>query len=127
MTFVKEFIGQYGFEVIFGLVSALAAYIGTKIKQKWTDLMDDKTKKNVVETCVKAVEQLYSSMGGKEKLAKAKENIVDMLNVKGIKITEIEMDMLIESVVAELNFNDLRIISENKKEEITNGKDEAVG
>lgn len=127
MTFVKEFIGQYGFEVIFGLVSALAAYIGTKIKQKWTDLMDDKTKKNVVETCVKAVEQLYSSMDGKEKLAKAKENIVDMLNVKGIKITEIEMDMLIESVVAELNFNDLRIISENKKEEITNGKDEAVG
>ena len=57
-----------------------------------------------MRTCVKAVEQLYHDLGGPEKLEKAKEGIEDMLNEKGIPITELEMNLLIEAVVSEFNY-----------------------
>ena len=58
----------------------------------------------MARTCDKAVEQLYHDLGGPEKLEKAQEGIRQMLEEKGIPISALEMDMLIESVVAEFNY-----------------------
>ena len=83
-------------------ITALAGYIGLQIKAMYKKHIDDKTKESVVKTVVKAVKQLYKDLNGEEKLAKAIENITDMLNEKGITVSELEIRMLIESAVEEL-------------------------
>ena len=87
------------------LAGQFAGFFGAAIKSIYQKFVNDKTKKSVVETCVKAVEQLYKDIHGEEKLNKAKESILEMLSEKGISISELEMDMLIESCVAEFNIN----------------------
>ena len=84
--------------------TALASWIGLQIKAVYEKYVNDKTKKAIVRTCVMAAEQLYHHLSGPEKFEKAKEGIVEMLNEKNIPISDLEMDMLIESVVAEFNY-----------------------
>lgn len=103
MNIFKDFVSEYGLLVIYTLLTAIAGFIGTQIKRLYEKHINTDRKRKVVETCVKAVEQLYRDLDGAEKLEKAKENIFAMLTQEGIEITEIEMDMLIESVVAEFN------------------------
>ena len=121
MKVVLEFLSQYGFVFVYTALTAIVGFIGTQIKKIYDRATADDTKREVVETCVKAVEQLYQDLSGTEKLEKAKENIVEILNNKGIAISEIEMDMLIEACVAEFNLAFLAKAKEEKKEEKNNG------
>ena len=113
MKLISEFVNEYGMTIIYAVLTAIAGFIAAQVKKLYQEKIDTEVKKKVVETCVKAVEQLYHDVSGAEKLERAKANIVLILQEKGINITELELDMLIESVVAEFNFYDLRI---DKKE-----------
>ena len=97
-----EFIAEYGTTILYTLVTAIAGYIGIAIKSLYQKYINDRTKERVVITVVKAVKQLYSDLNGEEKLAKAIENISDMLGEKGISVSELEIRMLIESAVSEM-------------------------
>ena len=99
-----ELFATYALPIIAAAVTALAGFLGAQLKSLYQKYINDKTKESVVRTCVKAVEQLYHDLGGPEKLEKAKEGIEDMLNEKGIPITELEMNLLIEAVVSEFNY-----------------------
>ena len=99
-----DFLKDQAFTILSTIILAIIGYIGTQVKKIYEEYINNKTKKHIVETVVKAVEQVYKDLDGPEKLEKAKENIILMLQEKGITITEIELDMLIESVVAEFNF-----------------------
>lgn len=101
MGFIKSFVSEYGMTIIYAALTV----IGVAVKKIYGNHTADDTKKKVVETCVKAVEQIYSDLHGAEKLEKAKENIVAMLQAKEIEISDIEMDMLIEACVSEFNIN----------------------
>lgn len=103
MTIIKNFISQYGVLLIYTALTAVLGFLGSKIKEILKTRDNEETKEKVVKTCVKAVEQLYKELDGTEKLTKAKENILSMLTSKGIEISEIEMDMLIEACVSEIN------------------------
>ena len=81
----------------------LAGFLGTQLQIVWKRIATDKTKKSIARTCVKAVEQLYKDLNGEEKKKKAIGNITKMLKEKGIKITDLEIEMLLESAVAEFN------------------------
>lgn len=109
MSYVLDFLKEYGFTIIYAILTAIAAFIGKQIKNVYQNRVDDKTKREIVETCVMAVEQLYQQLSGSEKLERAKESIVEILETKGIAISTLELDMLIESVVAEFNLYDLKI------------------
>lgn len=102
---VKEFLAQYGMEIISTIVVAIMGFIGICIKNIIKKISDDKTKQQVCKTVVKAVEQMYSDLTGTEKYEKAVENITDMLTEKGISATELEVQMLIESCVKEMKEN----------------------
>ena len=123
MEILSNFISEYGLMILYALLTAVAGFIGSQVKKIYENHVNDETKEKVVATCVKAVEQLYQDLNGEEKLNKAKENIVAMLTTKGIEITDIEIDMLIESCVAELNLDFLtqakkeRMASDSAKEE----------
>ena len=97
-----EFVAEYGTTILYAVVTAIAGYIGIAIKTLYKKYIDDKTKEKVAKTVVKAVKQLYSDLNGEEKLAKAIENISEMLNEKGITASELEIRMLIESAVSEM-------------------------
>lgn len=112
MEFFSNFVSEYGLMILYALLTAFAGFIGAQIKKIYENHVNDETKEKVVATCVKAVEQLYHDLNGEEKLNKAKENIVAMLSTKGIEISDIEIDMLIESCVAEMN---LSFLTEAKK------------
>lgn len=99
-----EVFSTYVLPVIVAVLTALAGYLGTRLKTLYEKYVNDKTKEAVVRTCVKAAEQLYHDLSGAEKLAKAQEGVVEMLNEKGIPISELEMNLLIESVVSEFNY-----------------------
>ena len=99
-----ELFATYALPIIAAAVTALAGFLGAQLKGLYQKYINDKTKESVVRTCVKAVEQLYHDLGGPKKLEKAKEGIEAMLNEKGIPITELEMNLLIEAVVSEFNY-----------------------
>lgn len=97
----KEFITSYGLEIIATLLSAAVTALGAWIGRIYKNKVNDETKRKIVKTCCKAVEQLYKDLSGAEKYNKAVESIVEMLTEKGIKITDIEIKMLIEEVCAD--------------------------
>lgn len=86
-------------------LTALAGYLGSKLKTLCEQRLNDKTKRAVVRTAVRAAEQLYHDLGGPEKLRQAAQGATDMLNEKGISISALELRMMIESVVAEFNYS----------------------
>ena len=99
------------------LVSAVFAFIGTQLKKKYQEKIDTEEKRHAVETCVNAAEMVYKDLKGAEKLAKVKENIVEWLNLKGISISEIELDMMIEAAVTNLNLDYLKGQKQKQLEE----------
>ena len=101
---IQEIINNFLLPVIAAAVTGLAGFIGAQLKKIYQKYVDDRTKEAVVRTCVKAVEQLYHDLKGPEKLERAKAGVRQMLEEKGIPISELEMDMLIESVVSEFNY-----------------------
>jgi ribosomal protein L20A (L18A) len=100
----NEMFIAYVLPVLAAFITGMAGYIGTQFKKLYEKYVNTKVKKDVANTCVKAVEQLYHDLGGPEKLRKAQEGIRDMLDEKGIPISDLELNLLIESVVAEFNY-----------------------
>ena len=103
MELINEFISAYGTTILYSILTAIAGYLGIVVKNLYQKYINDKTKQDVVKTCVKAVEQIYKDLHGEEKLHKALEAASEMLMSKNITITDIELRMLIEAAVAEFN------------------------
>jgi hypothetical protein len=100
---LKEFIAEYGTSIIYTIATAILGFIGMTVKNIIEKYVDEKKKEKVVETCVKAAEQIYKELKGNDKLEKVKDNIISMLTEQGLTISELEMDMMIEAAVAEMN------------------------
>lgn len=103
MNIITNFLSEYGTTILYTIVMAIASYLGVVFKNLYTKLVNDQTKKDVVSTCVKAVEQLYKDLHGSEKLEKACDSASLMLIEKGITVSDLELRMLIESALAEFN------------------------
>lgn len=81
------------------LIAGWFAVLGNKIKTAYEEKINTQIKKQVVQSTVEYVEQVYKAMGGEEKLQKAIEQATIILCEKGIIISEIELRMLIEAAV----------------------------
>ena len=94
MDIIKEFISAYGVTILYSILTTIFGYIGLTLKKVFQERINDETKKNVARTCVKAVEQLYKDLHGDEKLNKALEACSEILQNKGITITEINQQQV---------------------------------
>ena len=103
MEFLSMFITEYGMTILYMVITGIFAYLGVKAKALADKYLTDKTKSDVAKTVVRAVEQVYKDLHGEEKLNKALESVSEMFAEKGIKVTELEMRMLIEAAVSEFN------------------------
>lgn len=86
-------------EILAAILTIIGAYLGTKAKS----LLNDKTKRNVAETCVLFVEQVYKDLHGEEKLSVAISSFSEMLAEKGIHCSELEMRALLEAAIGSFN------------------------
>ena len=102
---LNEFIQEYGLAILMGILTTIGSWLGVQVKRMCEKYINDKTKKAVVNIAVQAVEQLYKELHGAEKLGKAKEGALEMLSEKGIIISNLELELLIESTVGAFNAN----------------------
>ena len=98
-----EFINEYGMQILYAVITAIAGYIGIVVKNLVTKYLNDKTKQSVAKTAVRFVEQVYKELHGADKLDEALHAATEMLAEKGITATELELRVLIEAAVAEFN------------------------
>lgn len=108
-TNIINFLNEYGIlsMVITAVVGAVGTALGLFFKRLYTNTIGDKIKldtvKEIARVVVKFVEQVYKDIHGEEKLDKALEAFAEMLNNKGITISELEMRVYLESALAEFN------------------------
>lgn len=81
------------------IILAICTYLGARLKTKYEEKINTDIKKTVVKETVAYVQQLYGALEGPEKLQKAIEQASLLLTEKGITISEVELNMLIESAV----------------------------
>ena len=98
-----EFINQYGLQILYTVITAIAGYVGIVIKNLCAKYINDKTKRSVAKSAVQFVEQVYKDLHGEEKFNAALTAASEMLAEKGITITDLEMRVLIEAAVGEFN------------------------
>lgn len=105
MAKVINFLNEYGLlsAIITGLASALGVLLKKLYDRTIGERFKDKIKKEVAAQVVKYVEQVYKDLHGPEKLEKALEAAADILNEKGINISDLELRVLLEAALAELN------------------------
>lgn len=96
---------EYIVEILGSILVALAGYIGIAIKSLIKRYINDNTKRSIASAVVSAVEQIFTDIHGEEKFDEAKNRIVKILNTKGIKITDDELDVLVEDAVRAMNLN----------------------
>ena len=100
---MKDFIANFGMEIICTIVTSLVGYVAFAIKKLANKYINDNTKKAVAKTVVQAVEQIFKDYKGEEKLKQGIDYMTALLNEKGIKASETEIRLLIEEAVGEFN------------------------
>lgn len=116
----QEILNQALSILVPALATAIAgwfAYLGNRLKNAYQEKVNNETAQAVVKDVVQFVEQVYTDLHGKEKLQKAIEQVSTILQSKGIKITETEIMMLIESAVYGLNEG---LTNEKQEKELDN-------
>lgn len=84
---------------VFGIIGTQL----TKFLKKKGIISQIQSHKEIAQIVVNAVEQSYKHLHGEEKLNLAKIELMKMSKEKGLKISEKELDLLIESSVKSMN------------------------
>lgn len=85
------------------VIAAVGTFIVGLIKAKYTEYINTDTKKELAILTVRYVEQVFTTLHGKDKLEKAKSAFIKVLNERGIEISESEIDILLEAAVNLMN------------------------
>lgn len=99
----EYFMFTYGNEIVAMIVTAVFGMIGVAVKELVKKHLNDSTKLAVAKTVVQFVEQCFKDVHGAEKMQIALTRACDLLTEKGIKVSTLEMETLIEAAVAEFN------------------------
>lgn len=85
--------------VMITALTGIISYIGIALKKKLSAKLDTEEKRKLIQTVVKYVEQVYTDIHGKEKLDMALQSAEELFEEKGIKISHLELEMMIEEAV----------------------------
>lgn len=84
-------------------ITVIFSYVGMKVKAIYNEKVNTEIKKDVVNTTVKYVEQVYKDIHGEDKLNEALKEAISILSQKGIPVSDSELKVLIEAAVNALN------------------------
>lgn len=86
---------------IISIATVILTFVARWLGAKFAKILDTQAKRDVVEATVKYVEQVAKSVGldaeGKKALAVAKAS--EWLKQKGLPVSEVELDVMIEAAV----------------------------
>ncbi len=100
---MKEAIVEIIAKALPDIISVIMLFVLTFIVKKTKTIVNTDVKKSVVADTVKYVEQIYKDIHGDEKVEKCKDKVIELLAEQGIKISDSELSVLIESAVQEMN------------------------
>ena len=103
MAEFEYFMFVYGKDIIVMIITAVFGMLGVVVKNLVAKYLNDSTKRAVAKTVVQFVEQCFKDVHGEDKLNIALNRACELLTEKGIKVTTLEMETLIEAAVAEFN------------------------
>lgn len=98
-------ISPYIWQILGVILTTIVGYVGVKVKALYEKKINTELKREIVKTVVEMIEQVAKSQGwdGEKKLEEARKTILEMINRSGLKITELELHILIEAVVNSFN------------------------
>lgn len=99
----EYFMSTYFTKILAALLCAGLGCLGHGVKVLVARYLTDETKLSVARVAVKFVEQVWTTIHGPDKLAKALETAAALLKKKGIDFDAAEMEILIEAAVKEFN------------------------
>ena len=79
----EYFIYHYGTQIIAAILCAIFGCLGYAIKQLAVKYINDDTKRAIARVAVQFVEQVWNTLHGADKLAKALETAEALLKKKG--------------------------------------------
>jgi len=82
---------------LLGIMGTVITFIAGKLGLVAKDFFDDITKRNLAEQTVKFVRQVGSTLELDEKFALAQKTMLEELSRKGIQVSDLELQVLIES------------------------------
>lgn len=88
--------------IIITILTGLLTWLGATLKKLYNDKVKNETIRNIVNDCVKYVEQKSKTEEVQNKYEMAKDKALKILTSKNINITDDEIDILIESFVNSL-------------------------
>lgn len=91
------------FELLGGIIGVVIVVLSNKLNKFINSKQNSETINNIIKHTVYYVEQVSKEIKGKEKLNAAKDKIIKLLNDKGIKLSDEEIEILIESAVKTMN------------------------
>ena len=102
---MKEFFSSYLLPFLATVITGIISYIGMQIKKAYTNYVNTRTIKEIVEDTVLYVEQVNKNKGitSDEKFNEAKEKASSWLASKNITISDTELEILIESAVKKID------------------------
>lgn len=99
----EYFVTNYGSQIVVAVMCSIFGMLGYALKQLVARYINDDTKRSIARVVVQFVEQVWITLHGADKLAKALETAETLLKKKGIDFDADEMTVLIEAAVAEFN------------------------
>jgi hypothetical protein len=101
--FWNTFFLSYGPAIVYALITAIAGLLAKGIAKAYNKYADTKEKREIAKIVVMAVEQIYKTLHGPEKFSKALDMVRTLLAERGIEISALEAQALIEAAVGEFN------------------------
>ena len=100
---LESFLGSIDFgSIILTVLTGILTWLGAMIKKVYNEKVTNQTVREVISDCVAYVAQKAKTEKITNKYELAKEKAVNILQSKGINITDDEIDLLIESFVNSL-------------------------
>lgn len=96
-------MNEYGTTILYAVLVAVAGWLGTELKAIYAKIVNDQQKKDIVETCVKAAEQIYRDLHGEAKFDAMCADVSELAASRGVTITGVEVKMLAEAALCEFN------------------------
>lgn len=96
---ISDFVNQYASTILYTVLMAIITWVGMQIKIIIKAYVNNQIIKDVIKMVCQAIEQLHNDLSGEKKLNLAIDNSKAILEAKGIKLSDLELRIFIESTV----------------------------
>lgn len=96
MNVLVRFLDEYATAILYAGITAFAGAAGVVLKRIGSRYFSNRTKRRVVRNCIRAVERVYGDLPEEEQYREKVKAVAETLEVKGIRIAEIETMLRID-------------------------------